>query len=724
MIFIRIKFTDHHPDYAVIINTEENKATPENPVFHHTKSTWVQYNKQFDARLKDKLRKIRVMLVANKDLDLFLNSKGELPLGTLVAKEYGFYASEQSLLSLAALCDVSNFAKQFDAILNLACTGLDQAGISSNVNIEPIVKLNVQLQLFKEDDGPNKERMDWIKEFQLSQLGKGDSAHTNSSSNHSHSHSHTGRSSPGGTGAGGHGSGGAGGPNSNSNKSLPHSNLHDNFNDLSMEDGQEGRVRRGGHRHAMKRKKCVEHRQHLFLLTYFKQPSFCSVCRNFIWGIHQRQAYQCSLCQLAVHEKCIQGCMHDCRAVSNSIATREASASAAKERFNIDIPHNWKNKTFYKPTFCSHCGAMLIGLIRQGLQCRECERVCHIKCRDQISNDCGLNALMLMQEIGRLEETRKKKLTEVLKKDSSNYNEHEHGNNSNSTSSSMLPDSYGTIDQIDIEDRNMTDCLYNTLALTKTPDKLFDIIPSEYAHISKVLSKRSSPPPIPIAPNVPASQGHGKGALGAGSPNAPLIPARRESLHLGPNGQPAPPVPTRRNQNPPSAAIQKHISLKAKGLQPKFEDFKIQKVLGQGSFGKVLLANFKNSNKPVAIKALRKDATIDNNDVTATIVERDILAMGSNKSNCSFLASLICCFQDADRLYFVMEFLPGGDLMFHVQKKSRFRTHEARFYACQIACALEYLHNNKVVYRDLKLDNVLLDADGHCNLADFGMSWG
>lgn len=124
MIFIRIKFTDHHPDYAIVINNEENDSKNEDqPVYRHTKSTWVQNNKQFDARLKDKLRKIRVMLVAQKDLDAFLNYKQELPLGTLIAADYALYSCEQSLLSLAALCDISNFAKQFDAILKLSYVG-------------------------------------------------------------------------------------------------------------------------------------------------------------------------------------------------------------------------------------------------------------------------------------------------------------------------------------------------------------------------------------------------------------------------------------------------------------------------------------------------------------------------------------------------------------------------------------------------------------------------
>ena len=79
-------------------------------------------------------------------------------------------------------------------------------------------------------------------------------------------------------------------------------------------------------------------------------------------------------------------------------------------------------------------------------------------------------------------------------------------------------------------------------------------------------------------------------------------------------------------------------------------------------------------------------------------------------------------FQTPERLYFVIDFLNGGELFFHFRKAGKFNEDRARFYTTEILLALECLHKNKIIYRDLKPENVILDSEGHIKLTDFGLS--
>ena len=148
------------------------------------------------------------------------------------------------------------------------------------------------------------------------------------------------------------------------------------------------------------------------------------------------------------------------------------------------------------------------------------------------------------------------------------------------------------------------------------------------------------------------------------------------------------------------------------------DDFKLIKVIGRGSYGKVCLVQFKPTNDLYAMKSLKKDVLLDDEQVESALLEKNIL----QNINYPFLVRMVFCFQTEERVYFVLPFIRGGELFQHLREYKYFPEKKAKFYASIIGLALEYLHKNGIVYRDIKPENILLEEDGYLKLIDFGMA--
>ncbi|XP_058266243.1 serine/threonine-protein kinase Sgk1 isoform X1 [Hemibagrus wyckioides] len=172
------------------------------------------------------------------------------------------------------------------------------------------------------------------------------------------------------------------------------------------------------------------------------------------------------------------------------------------------------------------------------------------------------------------------------------------------------------------------------------------------------------------------------------------------------------------NPSPPPSPSQQINLGPSSNPTAKPSDFNFLKVIGKGSFGKVLLARHRGDDKFYAVKVLQKKAILKKKEEKHIMSERNVLLKNVKHP---FLVGLHYSFQTADKLYFVLDYINGGELFYHLQRERCFLEPRARFYAAEIASALGYLHSLNIVYRDLKPENILLDSQGHIILTDFGL---
>lgn len=152
----------------------------------------------------------------------------------------------------------------------------------------------------------------------------------------------------------------------------------------------------------------------------------------------------------------------------------------------------------------------------------------------------------------------------------------------------------------------------------------------------------------------------------------------------------------------------------------KVEDFDLLKVIGKGAFGKVMLVRKKSSKsgKVYAMKVLKKSVVVSRGQIQNTKSERSILCDIKHP----FIVRLRFAFHTREKLYLVCDYYNAGTLYFHLRRCKCFTEDRCKFYAAELISALSHLHANNIIYRDLKLENVLMDYEGHCALTDFGLS--
>ncbi|XP_063087415.1 protein kinase C iota type-like [Cavia porcellus] len=145
------------------------------------------------------------------------------------------------------------------------------------------------------------------------------------------------------------------------------------------------------------------------------------------------------------------------------------------------------------------------------------------------------------------------------------------------------------------------------------------------------------------------------------------------------------------------------------------EHFHLLRVIGRGSYSKILLVQLRNTDQTFAMKVVKKGRIHSHRAET----ERRVLQQVVHHP---FLVGLHAYLETQSKIMFVLDYVSGGDIMFHLQRKRTFPEAQAKFYCGEIALAVNHLHQHGILYRNLKLDNILLDPQGHIKITDFCVS--
>lgn len=519
--------------------------------------------------------------------------------------------------------------------------------------------------------------------------------------------------------------------------------------------GRQGAIRQ-------RREEVHEMYGHKFVQQQFYNIMRCALCGEFL---KYSAGMQCDDCKYTCHKKCYP------KVVTKCISKTTSEMDMEDEKINHRIPHRFEGLTNISANWCCHCGYILPLGKKNARKCSECGLTCHTQCAHLVPDFCGMSMEMAHQVIGEMRTVKMHRPLASPGLSNRTLREPKRKPLPQPQIPSTAPIAQAPSQRLpSIDDGRSTSSgeiplpppfRHAETAPERTPVVSRLSIPSAASGEGVSAAKSAYRPSITESRSdtQQSSSATAAAAAALGGKQTPILVGKRQPTlpyQPRPNDQQArvassmqaqarqspPPSPQSRRsiestipypsgtaqlpQLPPlqvvgeppqkaAASAASSISRRKMGL----DDFNFLAVLGKGNFGKVMLAEAKATKRLYAIKVLKKEFIIENDEIESTRSEKRVF-LAASKEQHPFLINLHACFQTETRIYFVMEYISGGDLLLNIQRE-QFTPRRAQFYAAEVCLALKYFHDNGIVYRDLKLDNIFLALDGHIKIGDYGL---
>ncbi|KAI9482516.1 kinase-like domain-containing protein [Zychaea mexicana] len=444
---------------------------------------------------------------------------------------------------------------------------------------------------------------------------------------------------------------------------------------------------------------------HYFVEQRFYNVMKCALCGDFL----VKSGFRCDDCAYTCHRKCYG------RVVTKCITRSQTDSDKEEDRLNHRIPHRFVQITNIGANWCCHCGHVLSLGSRKARKCSECGITSHTTCARLVPDFCGLSMEIANQMLAEIRAAQDRPTPPPHRQSMPVLA----ATTSGSTQTPALisrTNTIGDVESIDSLSVQASDAAsVRRYSLTSVGDSNSNEDP--YSNVYTSGNTDAMIPRLRIPPRgnrvTCEEQEQDDNSTVVASREDPYLRIYQQ-LDIQLQGHYSETPVSHHNLNTPIDDLNDQ-----RRQEVSLQDFSFQTVIGRGTFGKVILARNNHDRKPYAIKILKKRSMLDDDSIESTRLEKRVF-QAVNRNSHPFLTKLHSSFQTDSHLFFVMEYISGGDLMSHIQRET-FSERRAKFYASEVLLGLEHFHNLGIIYRDLKLENIMLGPDGHIKIGDYGM---